>query len=90
MNTTFTNEEYTDIHFMYGFCNGKSRALVEEYWQWFLNQITPNKHVFIRVHQRLRETGSFHTSTRECPAQQAIGVQESVLHTAEQSPRTGI
>jgi hypothetical protein len=47
MNKMFTNTEYGDTHFVYGYCNGNARAAVEEYWQQFLNQRTPSRHVFI-------------------------------------------
>jgi hypothetical protein len=30
MLNTFTNEEYTNMHFMYSFCNGSGRAAVVE------------------------------------------------------------
>ncbi|EZA55864.1 hypothetical protein X777_04083 [Ooceraea biroi] len=31
MPKVFSNEEYTDIHFVYGFCDGNARAAVREY-----------------------------------------------------------
>jgi hypothetical protein len=30
-NTTLTNTEHADIHFVYGYYNGNARAAVEEY-----------------------------------------------------------
>lgn len=27
MNTQFTNEEYADIYFVYGFCDGNAQAV---------------------------------------------------------------
>lgn len=30
MPRLFSNEEYTDIHFVYGFCNGNARAAVRK------------------------------------------------------------
>jgi hypothetical protein len=51
---------------------------------------TPHRHVFIRVQQQLREIGSLHTTTRECPAQQVTSEQENILHAVEHSPKTSI
>jgi hypothetical protein len=30
MNAKFTNEEFPDIYFIYGFCDGNALAVVEE------------------------------------------------------------
>lgn len=53
----FTNQEYADIHFIYGYCNGNSEEAVREYARRFPNRRHPNRRVFIRVHQHFREHG---------------------------------
>ncbi|EZA56920.1 hypothetical protein X777_15925 [Ooceraea biroi] len=39
----FSNEEYTDIHFVYGFCDGNARAAVREYQRRFPNRRVPDR-----------------------------------------------
>jgi hypothetical protein len=55
MPNIFTNEEYADMHFVYGFCNGNGRAAAVEYQQCRIRQCK----AFENVHGTLRETGSF-------------------------------
>ena len=54
---TFSFEEYSDMIYMYGFCDGNSVLAVAEYQQWFLNRRIPNRRVFTGVNQALRNTG---------------------------------
>ena len=49
MNTSFSYEEYADMHFVYGFCNGNTTAAVEEYRLRYRRRI-PDRRVFTRVH----------------------------------------
>ena len=53
MPSLFSHVEYCDMHFVYGFCNGNSRASVEEYRR------IPSRRVFTRIHQKLRDNGCF-------------------------------
>ncbi|EZA47505.1 hypothetical protein X777_15498 [Ooceraea biroi] len=43
MPKVFSNEEYTDIHFVYGFCDGNARAAVREYQCRFPNRRVPDR-----------------------------------------------
>ncbi|EZA52544.1 hypothetical protein X777_08023 [Ooceraea biroi] len=43
MPKVFSNEEYTDIHFVYGFCEGNARAAVREYQCRFPNRRVPDR-----------------------------------------------
>ena len=43
---------------VYGFCDGNSVQTVAEYQQRFLNRRIPNRRVFTRVYQTLRDTGT--------------------------------
>ena len=54
----FSPEEYADIVFVYGFCDGNARAAEREYARRFPRRIHPGRGVFPETYQRLRETGS--------------------------------
>lgn len=83
MPYTFTNEEYADIHFVYGFCNGSARRAVEEYRVRFPNRVIPSRNVFIGTHRKLRETGSFSKSSERESTN-----HEEILPMLERSPST--
>ncbi|KAJ8914220.1 hypothetical protein NQ315_003583 [Exocentrus adspersus] len=53
----FTNEEYADIHFCYGFCDGNAEAAVREYRRRYPNRRLPSAQVFSRTHQNFRNFG---------------------------------
>jgi Transposase. len=55
----FTNIEYRDMLFIYGFANGNSRAAVREYALRFPNRQQPSRNTFAEVFRRCGETGSF-------------------------------
>jgi len=42
----------------HGFCSGNGRAAVLEYERRFPDRRIPSRHVFTRIHQTLRDTGS--------------------------------
>ena len=46
MPFTFSFEEYADMIYVYGFCDGKSVLAVAEYQQRFPNRRIPNRRVF--------------------------------------------
>ena len=54
---TFLFEEYADIIYVYGFCDGNSVLVVAEYQQRFQNRRIPNRRVFTGLYQALRDTG---------------------------------
>ena len=57
MPRKFSNEEYADIHYVYGFCDGNAEASVREYGRRFPARRLPNAQVFIDTHRRFRELG---------------------------------
>ena len=59
MPFTYSNIEYSDMIFIYGFCNGNASAAAEEYRRRYQNRRHPDARVFYRVHQHLREKGTF-------------------------------
>lgn len=54
----FTPEEFADIHFIYGYCNGNARAAEREYANRYPNRRVPDHRTFEGVHRRLRERGT--------------------------------
>ena len=55
---SFTTEEYADIVFMYGFCNGNARQAAREYHRRFPHRHQPVHTVFSASFRRLREKGN--------------------------------
>jgi hypothetical protein len=86
----YTNTEYADIHFVYGFCDGNAAAAVWEYELRYLDRRHPERHVFEAVHRRLRETGSL--KPRTCVGHCRCNVQydEVVLDAVNDNPSSSI
>jgi hypothetical protein len=53
----FTNAEYADMLYVYGFCNGSTTAAVEEYHRQFRMHGIPDCRVFSKVFNALHECG---------------------------------
>lgn len=87
---TFSNQEYADIHFIYGYCDGNARASVREYQRRFPARRIPDRKVFINVHRHLTETGHFPKATAERPVQQELAQEEAILNMIEDSPSTSV
>lgn len=68
--STFSNEEYADIHFIYGFCNGNARAAVTEYHRRFPNRRVPDRRVFSNVHRSIKFTGTVPNKNLKRPLRQ--------------------
>ena len=58
MPRTFTHEEYADMVYVYGYCNGSANAAVEEYRRRYPLRRTPNLAVFTNVFRALHECGT--------------------------------
>ena len=54
VNMSFSYEEYTDMHFVYGVCNVNTTAAVEEYRLQYPRRRILERRVFTRIHQHLR------------------------------------
>ena len=89
MPFVFSHVEYCDMHFVYGFCNGNSRASVEEYRGRFHNRRIPSRRVFTRIHQTLRDNGCFPrvSVSSERQVVERINTGENILAMVERSPR---
>ena len=59
MANFYTNSEMTDIHFMYGKAKGNASKVARLYHATYSNRRQPNRRMFSKIHQRLRETGQF-------------------------------
>lgn len=59
MPVIYSNEEYADMIFVYGYCNGSTTASVREYQRRYPNRRLPDKQTFSRTFTTLRLTGAF-------------------------------
>lgn len=57
MPNLFTNQEYADIHFVYGYCNGNARHAVREYRRRYPHRRIPSVRVFTNTHRNIVEFG---------------------------------
>jgi len=57
MPFVFSHVEYCDMHFVYGFCDGNSRAAVDDYQRRFPDRRIPYRGVYSPIHQTMLETG---------------------------------
>ena len=77
------------MHFVYGFCDGNTRAAVNEYRRHFSDQKIPYRDVFSRIHQTIREAGCLPSvavqSEREVVSM--INTREDILEMFQRSPR---
>ena len=86
----FTNAEYADVLYVYGFCDGSAIAAVEEYRRWFPMARIPDRRVFSKVFKTLPECGtlpSAHVSS-ERTCEQNMEEQKNILDTVHRSPTT--
>ena len=82
----FTNAEYA-----YGFCDGSATAAVEEYRRQFPMRRIPDRRVFYKVFNTLRECGtlpSAHVSS-ERARKQNMEEQENILDMVQRSLTSG-
>jgi hypothetical protein len=75
----YTNAEYADIHFVYGFCDRNYVAAASEYQLRCPDRRHPERRVFESIHRRLRETGSFKPRTDVDRGRRNVQNGEAVL-----------
>jgi hypothetical protein len=85
---SFSNREYTEMHFVYGLCNGNALAAQREYHTRYPDRAIPSSQVFTRLHQRLLETGSVQKETKEVGPAHDVAVEEDILHRVQENPET--
>nr|CAH7743487.1 unnamed protein product [Callosobruchus chinensis] len=61
-----TNEEMADMHYVYGLSQGNGLEASRSYAEMYPQRQHPSHKIFSRLHQRLRECGSFDKSTQNC------------------------
>ena len=86
----FTNAEYADMMYVYGFCDGSATAAVEEYRRRFPMRRIPDLRVFYKVFNTLRERDtlpSAHVSFKSA-RKQNMEEQENILNMVQCSPTT--
>ena len=89
MPFTFSVAEYADMIYVYGFCDGNSFQAVAEYQQRFPNRRIPNRRVFTRVYQTLRDTGTLPgvRIAAERNVNEGVNEEEGIVRTVQSSPR---
>ena len=87
---SFSYEEYADMHFVCWVCNGNTTGAVKEYRLRYPQRQISDRRVFIRVHQHLREKGSFPSVNRhaERQVQRSVEDDEHIIDMVQRSPRT--
>lgn len=90
MPNTYSNLEYANMVFIYGFCNGSATAAVEEYRQRYPHHRHPTRNVFIRVFSNLCENGNLPSAniTSERATRQGLGEVENILDLVEEDATT--
>ncbi|KAJ8954292.1 hypothetical protein NQ318_005875 [Aromia moschata] len=89
MAAQFSNEEYTDMTLVYGFCEGNARLSVRVYGERFPNRRLPNHTTFTAVVTCLRETGRFAARTADYGRNRFVrtaDVEEEILARVEADP----
>ena len=72
----FSNSELTDMHMMYVSVNGIARLAERLYAERFSKHHLLDHRDFTRLHQRLRDTGSFEVSRREASGRRRLVSQD--------------
>lgn len=84
---SYSNQEYAEMHFVYGFCNGNASAAQREYTARYPGRRVPSTQVFTRLHQRLVERGSVHKERSEVGAAPLdVYVEEQILDRVREDP----
>ena len=89
MEEKYSIVEYTDIHFIFGKANGNMLEAARLYAEAIPNRRHPDSRTLTRIHQRLRENGSF--GHQEQPGRLktlALDVEECVFEREDVNPGT--
>lgn len=87
----FTNTEMADMHFIYGLANGSSLEARRLYAERYPQRVIPHHTIFARLHQRLRDAGTFKKKTVDCGRHREVrtaALEEAVLNLIEEHPET--
>lgn len=93
MPSIFSNNEYADMVFVYGFCDGNATAARREYAVRFAHRRLPAKETFSTTFSRLRQTGSFGIPTYAdghfAPLQDEVR-SNTILNHFDENPSTSV
>lgn len=92
-NNVYSTAEMTDMHFMYGRANGNSQEARRLYSEHYPNRRIPSHRMFIRIHQRLRETGRLQIRANDRGRNRTVrtpAVEERILRRVENDPGTSV
>ena len=86
----FTNAEYADMLYVYVFCDDSATAAVEEYRRRFPMRRIPDRRVFSKVFNTLRECGTLPSArvSSERARKRNMEEQENILDMVQRSPTT--
>lgn len=85
----YTVRELADMHFIYGRANGNGLLAKRLYVQKYPNRRAPSHRIFARIHQRLRDTGSFEPRNHDRGRNLTVrtpDVEERILVHVEEDP----
>jgi len=92
MSRFYTNIEYADMMYVYGFCDGNARAALDEYRRRYPTRRIPYARLFSKVFHTLRESGMFvsvHSSFGR-PCQQNVKEEEKIIEIVQRNPTISI
>lgn len=87
----YTFAEYADIIYVYGLVDGNEREAVREYERRFPNRRAPQRGIFQRTFQRLRDTGCVTPNikdTRGGTSEDAANLDQQIISLVKQHPET--
>jgi len=86
----FTNAEYANMTYGCGFCDGSATAAVEEYRRQFPMRRIPDRRVFYKVSNTLRECGTLPNArvSSKWARKQNMKEHENILDMVQRSPTT--
>jgi hypothetical protein len=83
---SYSNVELVDMHFIYGLHNGNTRASQGEHENRLPGRRVPAPAMFSRVHQALKERGTFRRSLRE--GVHNVYLEREILDEVNRDPET--
>lgn len=88
----FSNEEYADMHLVYGEVQCNARAAERRYAEKFPNRRHPGRSTFVLLHQRIRETGSVVPKNTETGRHPDVTVEyeDNILIQLEENPEISV
>lgn len=88
----FSGEEYVDIHFVYGFCDGNASRARNEYQSRFPTRRVPDPRVFTNIHRRLRDivTASITRAEPHSVSPNHLDVDEEIIRNVTANPSISI